>query len=144
VSIFQSANEWYIYSQNHIYFIENHLAATKPPLNPFHFLLGLMGVIFTVTAIGFTVLIVREEKQAWQQPAPVAAKGADPKPDMREHPLLKLLSAYGMEILLYQIGIIAVLTAAAIGLDRWRDLRNERTKKLTTPAQTEQVPADIP
>jgi hypothetical protein len=104
------------------------LASTKPPLNPFHFLLGLMGVIFTVTAIGFTVLIVREEKQAWQQPTPVVAKGTAKEPDMREHPLLKLLSAHGMEILLYQIGVIAVFTAAAIGLDRWRDVRAERNK----------------
>lgn len=96
-----------------------------------------MGVIFTVTAIGYTVLIVREEKQAWQQPAPVVEKGAATEPDMREHPLLKLLSAYGMEILLYQIGIIAVLTVAAIGLDRWRDVRSERAKKLATPDQSQ-------
>lgn len=103
-----------------------------------------MGVIFTITAIGFTMLIVREEKQAWQQPIPVAAKNAPAEPDMREHPLLKLLSAHGMEILLYQIGIIAVLTAAAIGLDRWRDIRSERTKKPATPELPEEAPAAIP
>lgn len=87
-----------------------------------------MGVIFTITAIGYTMLIVREEKQAWEQPAPIAVQGAPKEPDMREHPLLKLLSAHGMEILLSQIGIIAVLTAAAIGLDRWRDVRLEKKK----------------
>lgn len=102
-----------------------------------------MGVIFTVTAIGFTVLIVREEKQAWQQPAPIPAAGAPAEPDMREHPLLKLMSAHGMEILLSQIGIIAVLTAAAIGLDRWRDVRAEKTKlavdeNASTSAQSEE------
>jgi hypothetical protein len=113
------------------------LASTKPPLNPFHFLLGLMGVIFTVTAIGYTMLIVREEKQAWQAPPPVAAPGTPAAPDMREHPLLKLLSAHGMEILLSQIGIIAVLTAAAIGLDRWRDMRSEKVKKPADSGQSQ-------
>jgi hypothetical protein len=114
------------------------VAATKPPLNPFHFLLGLMGVIFTFTAIGYTVLIVREEKQAWQAPPPIAVKATPGEPDMREHPLLKLMSAHGMEILLSQIGIIAVLTAAAIGLDRWRDIRSERIKVKNTE------PEDLP
>lgn len=98
-----------------------------------------MGVIFTVTAIGYTMLIVREEKQAWQQPAPVAAKRTDKEPDIREHPLLKLMSTHGMEILLSQIGIIAALTAAAIGLDRWRDVRSERTKELPAQEQAEGV-----
>lgn len=90
-----------------------------------------MGVIFTVTAIGYTVLIVREEKQAWQQPAPVATKDAPAEPDMREHPLLKLLSAKGIELLVGQIAILAVLTVAAIGLDRWRDMRAEKAKLAT-------------
>ncbi len=83
------------------------------------------------------MLIVREEKQAWQPPEQIAVQGAPKEPDMREHPLLKLLSAHGMEILLSQIGIIAVLTAAAIGLDRWRDVRSERAKKVSTPDQTQ-------
>jgi len=113
------------------------LASQKPPLNPFHFLLGLMGVIFTVTAIGYTMLIVREEKQAWQAPPPMAAPGNPAEPDMREHPLLKLLSAHGMEILLSQIGIFAVLTAAAIGLDRWRDVRGEKEKQAAVSEQSQ-------
>ena len=106
----------------------NSLPSPKPPLNPFHFLLGLMGIIFTMTAIGYTVLIVREEKLVWQQPASSATANASAEPDMRDHPLLKLLSAHGMGILLSEIGVIAVLTAAAIGLDRWRDLRAEKAK----------------
>lgn len=96
-----------------------------------------MGVIFTITAIGYTVLIVREEKQAWQPPEPIAVQGAPKEPDMREHPLLKLLSAHGMGILLSQIGIVAVLTAAAIGLDRWRDIRSEKAKQAATPDQSQ-------
>jgi hypothetical protein len=104
------------------------LASQKPPLNPFHFLLGLMGVIFTVTAIAYTVMIVRESKQTWVQPPPVAATDKPAEPDMREHPLLKLLTANGVQILVGQIALIAVLTVAAIGLDRWRDLRAEKIK----------------
>ena len=97
-----------------------------------------MGVIFTITAIGYTVLIVREEKQAWQQPTPAAAIDKNAEPDMREHPLLKLLSANGIQILVGQIAIIAVLTVAAIGLDRWRDMRAEKAKLAakTTPLTT--------
>jgi len=98
-----------------------------------------MGVIFTITAIAYTVLIVREGKQAWVvEPPPAAAtEKKNAEPDMREHPLLKLLSANGMQILVGQICIIAVLTVAAIGLDRWRDMRAEKAK-LTAKSDTAQ------
>ncbi len=98
-----------------------------------------MGVIFTVTAIAYTMMILREGKQTWVQPPPAAAVNAEP--DMREHPLLKLLSANGVQILVGQIAIIAVLTVAAIGLDRWRDLRAEKVnlaaKKKTLNGESE-------
>lgn len=108
-----------------------------------------MGVIFTVTAIAYTMMILREGKQTWVQPPPAAAANAEP--DMREHPLLKLLSANGVEILVGQIAIIAVLTVAAIGLDRWRDVSEERRKakskdpeKLTESEDRSTNPPNIP
>ncbi|MGC4004212.1 MAG: hypothetical protein QM811_14275 [Pirellulales bacterium] len=96
----------------------------KPPLNPFHLLLGIAGIAFTLTAVGYTMVILRAEKQTW------IAEGHERAvtPNERslppaEHPFLKLLRNEGSTILIIEIAVVAVLACAAIGLDRFRDIR---------------------
>jgi len=98
-----------------------------------------MGFLFVVTAIGYTIVILREERKFFPaQPAAnaaidQAATAANHLP-APEHSLLGLMRERGMTILLIEVAAIGVLTFGAIGLDRIRDIRAAR--KADSPAES--------
>jgi hypothetical protein len=116
--------------------------SSKSPINPFHFLLGLMGFCFTMTVIGYSVMVMREDKPAWMTPTEVTERDAHNQALQshitKNHPLLTILRQYGWQILLGEVGCIAVFALGAIALDRYRDLKAAKIappKTSTAPNQ---------
>ncbi len=74
--------------------------------NPFYSLLVVVGVAFAITACAYGVMTVK-----MLQPAGVA--------EVRESAsgLLPFLDKHGLQLLLSELGVLALLTFAAIGTD---------------------------
>lgn len=86
------------------------MEARRKPFNPFYFLLVIAGVVFTLTACAYGVMTVRDLRAT-----------APPAADEPGGPLLDLLRRRGFEILMAEIGVLAVTTVGAMGTDDyWR------------------------
>jgi len=83
------------------------------PRNWFYLLLNLASVAFVVTALAYAVIPVLEQK--------AAEAGHAPPPS----PLRDALRRDGWVWLLVEAGLIAVLSLASMGLDRWRQRKKE-------------------
>ena len=86
------------------------MAKAREPVNPFYVLLVLLGIVFLVTACAYGVM-------AYRALSPVVARQAQP------HPLTEFLDDHGVELMGGEIALLAAASFAAMGLDRWRDLR---------------------
>ncbi len=87
------------------------------PRNPFWFLLLLTGVVFCVTALACAVVPYLEQQ--------ALAVGAVPPPS----PLRDALRSDGWKWLLVELAVLILLGLAAMGLDRYRRLRREKSAK---------------
>lgn len=92
----------------------------REPFNPFYALLVVLGVVFLVTACAYYVMAFRALR-----PAP-GGVGQGPA----SHPLTDLLDRQGIAILGWELGLLAAATFAAMGLDRFRSLRQQRREAL--------------
>jgi hypothetical protein len=81
------------------------MSQRRQSINPFHFLTGLLGTIFTVTACGYGLLMVRANR----------GPAADDT-----HPLMRLLNSHGATILVVEVGLLGLAAVAAILLDHYR------------------------
>jgi hypothetical protein len=91
----------------------------KSPINPFYVLCVVAGMLFTVTACAYGVLMVR------------ANRGLDLSQDgLAEHPLMSFLNRYGMIILGLEVAILAAVSVAAIMLDHTRGKREREGSNL--------------
>lgn len=86
------------------------MAKAREPVNPFYVLLVLLGIVFLVTACAYGVM-------AYRALSPVVARQAQP------HPLTEFLDEHGVELMGGEIALLAAACFAAMGLDRWRDMR---------------------
>ena len=82
------------------------MAKPKQPINPFYVLSAVLGVLFTLTACGYGVLMLRTNRGMAQATEP--------------HPFLNLLDRHGMAILGVEVVLVAVFAVAAIWLDHYR------------------------
>jgi len=98
------------------------------PRNPLYFLLLLVGLIFTLTAVAYAVIPVLEQKalEAGEEVPPSAARTA-----LREE---------GWKWLLYELAVLVALGLAAMGLDRYRRLQSEAKPNTIPPANHEGKP----
>lgn len=101
------------------------MSAPREPHNPFYLLLLLAGLVFVVTALAYALVPVLEEK--------ATAAGQVPPPSEFRN----TLRAQGGRWLLYELGAIAVLAVASMGLDRLRALQKERAGGTIPPVHTE-------
>ena len=83
----------------------------KEPINPFYVFTAIAGVIFTITACGYGLLMLRSARPAVSQ-----------TPE-QVHPLMRLLDQHGILILAVEVGFLAVASVAAIMLDHYRGRR---------------------
>jgi hypothetical protein len=92
----------------------------REPRNPFYFLLLAACVVFVGTALAYVVMPWLEDKAAEMgQPAPPSTWRA-------------MLREDGWIWLFTEVGVIAVLSVCAMGLDRLRSLRKERQEGPTS------------
>ncbi len=89
------------------------MAKAREPVNPFYVLLVLLGIVFLVTACAYGVM-------AYRALSPEVARQAKP------HPLTEFLDDHGVELLGGELALLAAASFAAMGLDRWRDLRRPK------------------
>jgi hypothetical protein len=76
--------------------------------NPFYLLLMLVGTVFVVTAFAYGLMAFQAVNGSEADVARTAG-----------HPLMMWLRAHGSTALLAELGMLAVLTFAAIGTDSW-------------------------
>jgi len=102
------------------------MAKAREPVNPFYILLVLLGIVFLVTACAYGVM-------AYRAISPALARQAD------VHPLTEFLDEHGMVLLGVELVLLALASFAAMGLDRWRDLRKpDDTPRRTAPSANSQ------
>jgi hypothetical protein len=85
------------------------MASTKQSINPFHLLTGILGTIFTITACGYGLLMLRANH--------------GPTSSDETHPLMRLMNSHGATILIVEVVLLAVVAMAAIMLDHYRGKR---------------------
>jgi hypothetical protein len=78
----------------------------KKPFNPFYAILVVVGVAFVVTACAYGVLTVKMIHPAGAEEVRTATGG-----------LLPLVHRFGVTALLVELGMLTLLTVAAIGTD---------------------------
>jgi hypothetical protein len=83
--------------------------------NPFYILLAIVGVAFVFTAVAYGIMAF--------QMTDLPAAG---DPDHRAHPLMLWMQSHGNTALLGELGVLAVLTCAAIGTDSYWQRRAGR------------------
>jgi hypothetical protein len=77
---------------------------SRPRRNPFYPLLGIVGVVFTITAMSYCLSVLRGVR-----PETAANRGS--------HPIEKLMDRHGTVILAAELAILAVATIGAIAVD---------------------------
>lgn len=88
---------------------------TRP--NPFYFLVGLAGVAFALTATAYLVMTYRGLSPDAAREVSGSGRG-----------LLDFMDRHGFATMMAEIGVLAVLIAAAMATDS-RRLRAERQRK---------------
>lgn len=82
----------------------------RPRRNPFYPLLGVVGVVFTVTAMSYCLSVLRGVR-----PETAADRGS--------HPIERLMDRHGTAILTGELALLAIATVGAIALDQSADER---------------------
>ncbi len=93
-------------------------AKVKKKKNPFYTLLVGVGVLFAITATAYGVMTVTYLR---------ASEERDPTEN--HHPLFQFLDANGFDVMLAELGLLGVLTFAAIAYDEIHDPDGTRTQK---------------
>lgn len=91
--------------------------------NPFYFLLLFVSLAFAITAVGYAVIPVLEQK---------AAEVGNPAPPS---PLRAALRRDGWLWLLVELVLMAVFGLLSMGLDRLRTLQKERAAGTIPPTE---------
>ena len=95
------------------------------PRNPIYLLLLVVSLVFVVTALGYAVVPVLEEK--------ARAMGEEPPPS----PFRDSLREDGWRWLLAEVAAMVVLGLSSMGLDRYRRLQKERAEATMPPKPPE-------
>ena len=95
------------------------------PRNPLYLLLLLASLLFVVTALGYAVVPVLEQK---------ATDAGQPPPPS---PFREALRQDGWRWLLYEVGAVVVLSVASMTVDRLRTLQKQRAEVTIPPAKEE-------
>ena len=102
--------------------------AEKEPPNPFYFLLLIVSLLFTLTAVAYIAIPILEEKatNAGNPPPPDAFRDA--------------LRTDGWKWLLWLVLGVIVFGLMSMGLDRLRRLQKERTQGKIPPTNESTAP----
>jgi hypothetical protein len=84
----------------------------RPRRNPFYVILGIVGVVFTITSASYCLSVLRGVR-----PETAADRGS--------HPLEKIMDRHGTTILAAELALLAFATVGAIAIDH---VDGERTR----------------
>jgi hypothetical protein len=109
------------------FFSQTSNMTSSEPRNPLYFLLLLACLLFVVTALGYAVIPIVEEKAhaAGEPPPPSAFRDA--------------LRNDGGSWLLYEVGAVVVLSVASMTVDRLRSLKKQRGEVTIAKAKEERT-----
>ena len=96
--------------------------------NPFYALLVVAGIAFSITAFAYGVMAFRA----------VSPQGRADRAD--NHPLLKFLERRGAELLMAEIGVLAIATFAAMATDDYWTRRSNRQMTDASSSPVEERP----
>lgn len=97
--------------------------------NPFNVVLGIVGFLFTITAMSYCVFVLRGVQAAGANTtAPPAA-------------FERLMDDYGTSILVVQLAVLAIATVGAVAFDDAQGRREQARRKAATSSQAPPMPA---
>jgi len=104
------------------------MARSRP--NPFYFVLGLVGFLFTITASSYCLFVLRGVRPALQAEGP--------------HPLEQLMDRHGTALLAGQLAVLAIATIGAVAVDHFEGerIRRERSAADEVLAKKKQADGD--
>lgn len=98
--------------------------------NPFNVVLGVVGFLFTITAMSYCVFVLRGVQAA-------GANAAAPPAAFE-----RLMDDYGTSILVVQLAVLAIATVGAVAFDDAEGRREQaRRKAAASPQATTASPA---
>lgn len=97
--------------------------------NPFNVVLGIVGVLFTITAMSYCVFVLRGVQAA-------GANAAAPPAAFEQ-----LMDDYGTSILVAQLAVLAIATVGAVAFDDAEGRREQARRKAAAPPQAPPTPA---
>jgi Tfp pilus assembly protein PilE len=101
--------------------------------NPFNVVLGIVGVLFTITAMSYCVFVLRGVQAA-------AVNATESRPAFEQ-----FMDSYGTSILVAQLAVLAVATVGAVAVDNAEGKRELARRNLAAPfAQSRPSPAASP
>ena len=108
-------------------------AQAKKPFNPFYALLLIVGTVFAITACAYGVMTV-QLMQAGRSTAAgsgLAESGASMAFPTSTSSLIEFLDVYGFQLMMWELGLLAAATVAAIGTDEFWTYRASLANKLS-------------
>ena len=99
-------------------------------INPFYFLLILVGILFFITATTYGVMAIRETNR----PDIAPGRTTTAQPSVQQGGLLAFMDQHGDRLLIVEALLLGFLTVAAIGIDELAG-RGEKKKSTSTHSQ---------
>jgi hypothetical protein len=87
---------------------------TRPRSNPFYFVLGLVGFLFTITASSYCLFVLRGVRPESRSAAP--------------HALERIMDRHGTMLLAGQLALLAIATVGAVAVDHFAGERQRRDR----------------
>jgi len=97
--------------------------------NPFNVVLGIVGILFTITAMSYCVFVLRGVQ--------AAGANASAPPAAFE----RLMDDYGTPILVAQLAVLAIATVGAVAFDDAEGRREQARRKAAASPQAPPTPA---
>jgi len=110
--------------------------ALKKPINPFYPMLVVVGTVFCITACAYFLMAMKSLRP--DRSPQSSALGARIEPT-KPHPLMAYLERNGTNLLLGELGLLALFSFAAMGTDDYWTRRAEAKAARNKPASPEKV-----
>ena len=94
---------------------------SRPRPNPFYAILGIVGVLFTITASSYCLFVLRGVRRESLSTAP--------------HALEQLMDRHGITLLAGQIAVLAIATVGAVAMDHFEGERQKREREQESAAK---------
>ncbi len=99
------------------------MSENRKPFNPFYVLLLVAGVVFSITAVIYGIMTVRDLHRSAGQP--VSASESWER-------MMVWLDQHGFSLMMIELAVLGIFTFAAIATDDYWEKRARRNAKRTT------------